>query len=530
MRIPKLRVLTGILALVGVWILTLTLTGIAAADVAGQFRVAIGNEASFASSAVTAQRNSYVILQAWEAGRAAELKAANPNLEVLVYQNLSAMAQGTSATGLSSSGVNYAEANAAHPEWFLQNPAGERISEGDYSWLWMADIGNPGYQQQWTSNVLKLLASGPWDGVMMDDTNTTAKYHTEPSNIAKYPTDAAYQAAVRSMLAYAGPRIQAAGKLAIPNIGSWSEYPEVAKEWLQYVSGGIDEMFAKWSAAPGQGYRDTEGWKTQIEEIQSTERMGKRFLAITQAAASDTQAIRYGWASVLLAADGHTAYTAAANYDSETWSSEYEAQIGEPTSSAREMTGGAWEREFTGGLVLVNPTTTTLKVNFGGSYSGSGLTDASSATMPPNTALILSGVGGEKKISTETASGSTGEAGGSGASGTDAAGGGSGSTGAGSTGAGSTDAGSGGAGSASGAGSAGGADPTEGDSAAVTGAGTGGGGRGALAPRRRSARPGQHRRAAARAVKGRASVRRARAARTAARRRRSSHRARNHAR
>jgi hypothetical protein len=537
MRIPKLRVLTGILALTGVWILTLALTGIAAADVAGQFRVAIGNEASFANSAVTAQRNSYVILQAWEAGRAAELKAANPNLEVLVYQNLSAMAQGTSATGLSSSGVNYAEADTAHPEWFLQNPAGGRISEGDYSWLWMADIGDPGYQQQWTSNVLKLLASGPWDGVMMDDTNTTAKYHTEPSNIAKYPTDAAYQAAVRSMLAYAGPRIQAAGKLAIPNIGSWSEYPEVAKEWLKYVSGGIDEMFAKWSATPGQGYRDTEGWKTQIEEIQSAERMGKRFLAITQAAASDTQAIRYGWASVLLAADGHTAYTAAANYDSETWSSEYEAQVGEPTSSATEVAGGVWEREFTGGLVLVNPTTTTVKVNFGGTYSGSGLTDASSATMPPNTALILSGAGGEKKISTETTPGSTGQdgsagaglagagTGGAGTSGAATTGGGSELAGAGLAGAGSAGAGSPGAATPPSTGSTGVAGSSEGGSTAVTDAGVRSDGRGATHP----VGSGRHRRAA-RTVKGRASLRRARAARTGARRRRPSHRARSHAR
>jgi hypothetical protein len=421
MRLRKLRVFAGIL------VVALALPGLASANVAGQFRVAIGSEASFPNASLTAQRNSYVVLQAWEATRAAELKAANPNLEVLVYQNLSAMAQGTSSTGLSSSGVNYAEANAAHPEWFLLSTGGSRISEGGYSWLWMADIGNPGYQQQWTSNVLKLLASGPWDGVMMDDTNTTAKYHTEPSSIAKYPTDAAYQAAVRSMLAYAGPRIQAAGKLAIPNIGSWSEYPEVAKEWLQYVSGGVDEMFAKWSTTPGQGYRDASGWQTQIEEIQTTERMGKRFLAITQSEAGDTQAIRYGWASVLLAANGHTAFTAAANYTSESWSSEYEAQIGEPISSATEIAGGAWKRSFTGGLVVVNPTSKTVGVSFGGTYSGSGLTDASSATMPPDTALILQGTGGGQKISGEVGSGSTGEAG-SGASGS------TGSTGSASTG------------------------------------------------------------------------------------------------
>src|ERR1700685_673580 len=133
---------------------------------------------------------------------------------------------------------------------------------------------------------------------MMDDTNTTPRYHvSSQSRIAKYPTDAAYQAAVRSTLAYGGPKIEAAGKLAIPNIGSWTAYPAVAKEWLQYVSGGEDEMFVKWSSVPGEGYRSAGDWKAQLEEVRSTEAMGKRFLAITQAEPSDTRAVRYGWGS-----------------------------------------------------------------------------------------------------------------------------------------------------------------------------------------------------------------------------------------
>lgn len=400
MRLQKL------LLLLGVSVLVLLLPTFASADVASQFRVAIGSEASFPNAAQSAQHNSYIVLQAWEAKRATELKAANPSLKVLVYQNLSAMAQGTGPGGSSSSGVNYAEANSAHPEWFLLNTGGSRISEGGYSWLWMADTASQSYQQQWTSNVIKLLSSGPWDGVMMDDTNTTARYHTEPSSIAKYPTDAAYQAAIGSMLAYAGPRIQAAGKLAVPNMGSWSEYPEVVEGWLKYVSGGVDEMFAKWSSTPGQGYRDASGWQTQIEEIQSTERMDKIFLAITQAEASDQQAILYGWGSVLLGADGHTAYSSAANYSSEEWCSECEAQIGEPTSVATKVAGGVWERSFSGGLVVVNPTGATVTVNLGGAYSGSGLTDATTATMPANTALVLQRAGGGQVVGAE--GGSTG--------------------------------------------------------------------------------------------------------------------------
>jgi Hypothetical glycosyl hydrolase family 15 len=429
-------------------IFALVLPSLASASVAGQFRVAIGSEATFSDPTLAAQHNEFIVLQAWEGQRATELKAINPNLKVLVYQDLAGMTDGTGPEGLSSSGVNYAEANTAHPQWFLLNTNSERIDANGYPWLWMADIGNVSYQEQWTANVLKLLSHGPWNGVMMDDTNTTARYDTNPSSIAEYPTDAAYQAAVGSMLAYAGPRIQAAGKLAIPNIGSWNEYPEVVERWLHYVSGGVEEMFAKWSTKAGEGYQGPAEWQTQIEEIQTTERMGKYFLAITQSEAGDTQAIRYGWASTLLGADGHTVYTAAANYTTETWSSEYEVPLGAPTSAAIKLTSGAWERSFADGLVVVNPTSSAIDVSFGGSYSGSGLTNATGATLGANSAVILArgarksgeegsetGTGTSSSGSSETSTNGTGSTGASdGGSSTSGSTGASSSAGSGSTG------------------------------------------------------------------------------------------------
>jgi hypothetical protein len=384
---------------------------VSTASPAGHFAEVLDTPSTLPDPGQSGQRNSYVVLQSWETVRAAELKAANPNLVVLAYQNLGAITEGQGPGGTSSSGVNFSEANTAHPEWFLKEANGTRIAEEGYSWLWMADIGEASYQQQWTANVIHLLQSGPWDGVMMDDTNTTPKYHVSPqSRIAKYPTDAAYQAAVRSMLAYAGPKIQAVGKLAIPNIGSWTAYPAVAKEWLQYVSGGEDEMFVKWSSVPGEGYRSAGDWKAQLEEARSTEAMGKRFLAITQAEPTDTRAMRYGWASALLDGNGHTAFLTGdtTGYNAEAWSSEYEVALGEPTAEATEIGAGVWARRFQDGLVLVNPSSAAAQVSFGGTYSGDGLTDATEATVGSDTALILTGIGSGNKGNAPGSSGTTG--------------------------------------------------------------------------------------------------------------------------
>jgi hypothetical protein len=366
---------------------------VGSAETSGHYFSAIGTPAQFANQTISAQRNSYIDLQSWEAGKAAELKAANPGLKVLVYQNLGAMTQGIGPQGRSSSGVNFAEANTAHPDWFLKGTGGERLAFEDYGYLWAADVGNPEYQRLWAANVVRLLASGPWDGVMMDDTNTTNRYHfNSVSKVAQYPTDAAYQKAVRSMLAYVGPAIQTAGKLAIPNMGSWSEYPDVVKEWLPFVSGGMDEMFVKWSKSAGQGYRGGHEWEEQVGEIAATEAMGKHFIAITQAEPGDTQGARYGWASTLLAGNGHTVFMASNGHPGEeTWLADYEAELGTATASAAPVGNGAWQRPFTNGLVVVNPTTSSVSVSFRAPYSGDGLSNATGTTLGPHDAVILTG-------------------------------------------------------------------------------------------------------------------------------------------
>ncbi|HEV7586373.1 MAG TPA: putative glycoside hydrolase [Solirubrobacteraceae bacterium] len=366
------------------------------AETVGHYDSATTTPAAFANPALSAQRNTYIDLQAWEGAKAAELKAANPHLKVLVYQNLGAMSQGIGPNGLSSSGVNYAEANSAHPGWFLTGAGGERLAFEDFKWLWAADVANPEYQHLWAANVIRLLTSGPWDGVMMDDTNTTNRYHFNPSSkVTKYPTDAAYQGAVRSMLEYVGPAIQAAGKLAVPNMGSWSEYPAAVKEWLPFVSGGMDEMFVKWSKSAGQGYRGSHEWESEVGEIATTESMGKQFIAITQAEPGDAQGARYGWASTLLAGNGHTIFMASNGHPGEeTWLGDYETAIGTPTSAAAALGNGAWQRQFTNGLVLVNPTTSSVQASFGAAYSGDGLTNATGATLAPHSALVLTRAGG----------------------------------------------------------------------------------------------------------------------------------------
>ena len=90
------------------------------------------------------------------------------------------------------------------------------------------------------------IAAGGWDGVFMDDTNPTMSWHYDVNRMAKYPTDAAWQAATRSALVSIGARFRAAGKLVIPNFSNQKSFPAVIKDWMGLVDGGMNEQFLKW--------------------------------------------------------------------------------------------------------------------------------------------------------------------------------------------------------------------------------------------------------------------------------------------
>jgi hypothetical protein len=329
----------------------------------------------------------YVVLQPWEQAQARRLRRRDPGLKVLVYQDFGSMTAGLGPDAQSSSGVAYRSATRQHPDWFLADRDGRRIQEVGYPYLFMADVGNAGYRRRWTTDVLGLLRHGPWSGVFMDDVNTSPRPEAGSSVIAGFPTDTAYQAAVRGMLAYAASRIRATGRLVIANMGGWADHPAVVRSWLRYVDGAMDEKFVKYAPAPGEGYIDVRGWLSQLGEVTSTQALHKTFLAVTAARPTDAQAQLYGWASLLLAGDGNAAYLAATDYTgAEPALPAYRTRLGAPAGPMRRLREGAYARSFARGLVLVNPTGHTVRVSLA---RGARLTEAGQTTMRAHTGLVL---------------------------------------------------------------------------------------------------------------------------------------------
>ena len=218
----------------------------------------------------------------------------------------------------------------------------------------------------------KLQANG-WDGVFIDDTNPTIKYHYPVASVQKYPTDAAYAAATGSALSVIGPRLQAAGMLVIPNFGEWRVHRTIVSGWLQYVSGGMEEMFTKYGNTPTPATSPAPTGTRSSRWLKETQAPGKLFLGVSHSERTDQAAARYGWATMLLAATGNASFAMHSNYTDETWFAEYDYDLGMPIGAETKLASGVHRRAFARGLVLVNPTNASVSVSFGGRYRGSGL-------------------------------------------------------------------------------------------------------------------------------------------------------------
>ena len=358
----------------------------AATTSAGHVRVAIDSASHGADFTKTAGRANVVILHEWEQARLHSLKASNPGIKVLMYKNLSAVSP--TQGGNAGTGVTKEQAEL-HPEWFLKNTSGARFTFNNYGFLWAADIGDPAYQAKWAANVSAKLKADVWDGVFVDDTNATMRYHYDVASVAKYPTDAQYAAATGKAIALIGPRLRAEGKLVIPNFGDWRRYRSTVGQWLNSVSGGMEEQFTKWGQSPSVGFLTGVDWDDQLAALKQTQAMGKLFLGVNHSEPGDQVAARYGWATMLLASTGSASFALHADYTNETWFAEFDYNLGTPTGAETKVAGGVHRRAFTRGAVFVNPTNASVAVSFGGRYHGSGLTSRTSTVMAPHTGLIL---------------------------------------------------------------------------------------------------------------------------------------------
>jgi hypothetical protein len=339
------------------------------------------------SSAQEAGSYRVMVLQWNDEAMVPMLHAANPNLKILMYEGIMAAQNQSVASNTCTAGPTDL---ASHPSWILHNQSGQPIINQNH---YLVDVGNSAYQQTCMANVIATAKKGGFDGVYWDMVNSALKW-VLPSGttVPEYPADASWQAAMYSMLSYAGSQLHANRLLNIGNIGGSVMYPGLWQRWNGPMDGAEEESWTD----DGTGLKNgIWAWPRHLAAVAWSEANGK--MAILHSWDGTRPGNSYGLASMMLIAGGQSSYsTSNACYSScETFYPEYATaqQLGAPVGPYTQLANGVYTRRFQNGIVLVNPTANTIPAFAlaGGPYTGSGLTDVTSVGMAPTSGYILIG-------------------------------------------------------------------------------------------------------------------------------------------
>ncbi len=347
--------------------------------------------------ATIARRNAVVVLNSWDYHLIPVLKRANPTVKVWVYKDLSGVRsddclrgsedcgscpQGVMDSAYLSSGIGYCWLKRNHPNWLLDSAStGQPFQFTGYPKTWESDYGDPVYQRQWVSDVLADVNRHGWDGVLVDNALTVADAY---GVAAKYPTDAAVQAATYSALQRIGPALTHASVASVFNVGYAPMFPGLWQRWLAPVDGLEQEFYLSYSTQPN-AFGDA--WSSYNDEVSSCVALNKScwFHSGGYSPAVTAQTQEYALASFLLAANSRQLLSIGdITPDGTLW----QWALGAPIT-AMEHSAGVWRRYFVHGIAIVNNTTSELAVSLGGTYVDDSGHSVSAVTLPPASGAVF---------------------------------------------------------------------------------------------------------------------------------------------
>ncbi|MEH6415780.1 putative glycoside hydrolase [Pseudomonas sp. CGJS7] len=308
----------------------------------------------------------------------AQLKAANPGMRVFMYFETAGAYDLPPSEEPWPSGVSYRWVKANRPEWIVKDRAGRPITFWGGE-LYLYDVGNKAYQDEWARRAIDYAKTGGFDGVFADDVNMGESFRSTgwSGTSPKYPTDLSWTQATESFLNNVAPKLRAAGIALLPNVASaWNSDRATQVRWAKIAGAYAREHYQSWpnGDAPGE-YDPNKGllggadwaWMSALHRDIVAARVP--FYAFPHA--GGWQAIdkmRYTRASYLLWYDpalaggyayatgggphtGQDPYNAAWNFD-----------LGAPTGPAVQRSSGVWARSFARGTVVVDSNTKTATV------------------------------------------------------------------------------------------------------------------------------------------------------------------------
>ena len=297
-----------------------------------------------------------------KASQVAKIKRLNPLFKAIYYKNALTHREG------------------ATEEWYVHDAQkGSRLVNKDWGWYLM-DIGNQAYRTSLAHRIKNDLDANPvYDGVFLDDVwpratsgGSFVREGTADPGVLLQSVIDSWQGNMKLLIGEVKASI--GKRLLIINTGAYIDYFALA-------DGQMYEAFCHANWQPyGKYYPD---WQKVLDRMIIASSSGKIYLAQSGVTkdATESQTIKtaeYCYAMFLLGANSNSYFYFSKNYRGVTYFPEWDVDLGSPIEDYHARTGTPlYEREYSKGLVIINPSSESVQINLGTKYKtlGGEITD-----------------------------------------------------------------------------------------------------------------------------------------------------------
>lgn len=312
------------------------------------------------------------------------MKAANPNLTLLVYMN-----------GLYARGT---DGNKYPSNWYSYDAKNKKIRSNNFG-NYLMNPTKTGWRNNRIDECKEFLAYSGYDGCLVDMLGVAPlgkNYGTgQPINTStgKVWTEKAWLAQTSAL----AKQIKNANNVVTMGngLGNGDRYFDGTDVILDAIDGAMSESFVRSGKKPLSNIRSEAKWKEDVDMLVDASARGDSVLAVTKTWTSGSNSAKdavhkYALASFLLGDNGTSRFMFIRNEgDNPTkWNSLWDTDLGNPQGSYYKK-NNLFVRDFKDGMVVVNPTGSTHSMSLGGSYVTIGGASKSSITLKANTAEIF---------------------------------------------------------------------------------------------------------------------------------------------
>jgi hypothetical protein len=321
-----------------------------------------------------------------------QMRNANPNLVLLSYM------KGTFALP---------EEESTYPAgWYARDSHGNKIQNIQYH-TWLMNPSSTGWIHNRVDVCTSLIATTGYDGCMLDKVGTAPLDPTSDTALPIDPTTGKtwtaqdWLAATTNLAAQV--RAAVAPSIVVGNgLATGPEYFSKTAPTSQLfagLDGGFTEAFLRTPHQRATRYFTPAAWEQSVDMLVDAGARGKPVLALTKvwSSATSTQVTnwhRYSLASFLLGTDGTSYYSfTGSRTDLPAMMTPWIVNIGVPVAGYG-LRDNVYQRAYSNGLVLVNPTTNSITVHLSNTYTNfAGASVSGSITLTAHSGEVLTRTG-----------------------------------------------------------------------------------------------------------------------------------------